>query len=131
MLTRFKTPLAKRIIVASLALLWNAMTYFLIMEQMDPVASQTLTDDYRTFIATRYTWELAAANLTYITGFVGIALLLLRRKEAVWAFGLSALTAAVTVIPTMIVAPLVIGLWMLAAALFAGLFARFAQRATA
>jgi hypothetical protein len=37
----------------------------------------------------------------------------------------------VTVIPTMIVAPLVIGLWMLAAALFAGLFARFAQRATA
>jgi len=128
MFSFLKKPLVRRWTVALLALSWNAMTYFLIMEQMDPIAAQTLTEEYQHFIEIRPVWELAAANLTYLAGFLGIVILLVGRKEAAWAFGFSAIAAAITVIPTFVLGPVIIGFWMLMATVFAALFAWFAHR---
>ncbi|WP_170162649.1 hypothetical protein [Pacificibacter maritimus] len=72
--------------VALTALAFNSMVYFLVREQMDPVAAMNLTDEYRHFIEIRPIWELFAANLTYVTGFLAVPFLLLRRKPAVWLF---------------------------------------------
>lgn len=129
MLAILKKPIVRLGAVALCALAINGMIYFLVQEQMDPVAAMTLTDDYRHFIDVRPTWELIAANVTYIAGLLAIPFLLLRRKPAVWLFGLSAFAAAVTVLPTFILGPFVIGAIMLVDAVLNALFTWFSIRA--
>jgi hypothetical protein len=131
MLSILKHPIVATCGVALCALGLNSMIYFLVQEQMDPVASQTLTDDYRHFIEVRPIWEFIAVHLTYIAGFLAIPFLLLRRKPSVWLFGISAAAAGLTLLPTFILGPFVIGIIMLIAALGAVLFTWFAVRAQA
>lgn len=114
--------------VALVALAVNSMIYFLVREQMDPVAALTLTDDYRQFIEVRPIWELIAANVTYVAGFLAIPFLVFRRKPAVWLFGISAVAAGLTLPPTFILGPAVIGAIMLVATLFAVFFVWFARK---
>ena len=114
--------------VALVALAVNSMIYFLVREQMDPVAALTLTDDYRHFIEVRPIWELIAANVTYVAGFLAIPFLVFRRKPAVWLFGISAVAAGLTLPPTFILGPAVIGAIMLVATLFAVFFVWFARK---
>lgn len=115
--------------VALVALALNAMVYFLVREQMDPVAALTLTDDYRHFIEIRPIWELIAANLTYVAGILAVPFLVLRRKPAVWLFAISTVAAAITLGPTFLLGPLVIGVIMLVVTLAAALFTWFSIRA--
>ena len=123
-----KKPAVTLGLVAVVALIWNGMVYALIREQLDPVAAQTLTDDYRHFIDIRLIWELTAAHITYIAGLIGAVLLVVQRKEAAWAFALSTVAAAITVIPTFVLGPAIIGTIMLVVTIVAGLFTWFARR---
>lgn len=113
------------------ALIFNSMVYFLVREQMDPVAALTLTDEYRHFIEIRPVWELIAANLTYVTGILAVPFLLLRRKPAVWLFAISAVAAGATLGPTFILGPFAIGVIMLIATLAAALFTWFSIKTLA
>ena len=124
----FQNPTARRLGIALAALVWNGMVFALIKEQMDPVAAQTLTDDYRDFIDIRPIWELAAANLTYVAGLLGALLMAANRRSAVWAFGLSTLAAAITVIPTFVLGPAIIGAIMVVVTLVAALFTWLARK---
>lgn len=123
-----KKPAVTLGLVAVVALIWNGMVYALIREQLDPVAAQTLTDDYRHFIDIRPIWELTAAHITYIAGLIGAVLLVVQRKEAAWAFALSTVAAAITVISTFVLGPAIIGTIMLVVTIVAGLFTWFARR---
>lgn len=129
MLSILRHPIVQICGVALAALAVNSMIYFLVREQMDPVAALTLTDDYRHFIAIRPIWELIAAHVTYGAGILAIPFLLLRRKPAVWLFGISAIAAGITLAPTFILGPFAIGIIMLIAALAAALFTWFSARA--
>lgn len=115
--------------VALAVLAVNSIVYFLVREQMDPVAALTLTDEYQHFIAVRPIWELIAANLTYVTGILAIPFLLLRRKPAVWLFVISTIAAGITLAPTFILGPFVIGVIMLIATLCAAFFTWFSIKA--
>jgi len=128
MLTVLRHPIVLIGSVALVALAVNSMIYFLVREQMDPVAALTLTDDYRHFIEVRPIWELIAANVTYVAGFLAIPFLVFRRKPAVWLFGISAVAAGLTLPPTFILGPAVIGAIMLVATLFAVFFVWFARK---
>ena len=128
MLTVLRHPIVLIGSVALVALAVNSMIYFLVREQMDPVAALTLTDDYRHFIEVRPIWELIAANVTYVAGFLAIPFLVFRRKPAVWLFGISAVAAGLTLPPTFILGPVVIGAIMLVATLFAVFFVWFARK---
>lgn len=128
MLTVLRHPIVLIGSVALVALAVNSMIYFLVREQMDPVAALTLTDDYRHFIEVRPIWELIAANVTYAAGLSAIPFLVLRRKPAVWLFGISAVAAGLTLPPTFILGPFVIGAIMLVATLFAVFFVWFARK---
>lgn len=123
-----KHPFLHICAVALCALAINGMIYFLVREQLDPVASLTLTDDYRYFIEVRPFWELIAAQGTYIAGFLAIPFLMLRLRPAVWLFALSAIAAVVTLPPTFILGPAIIGGIMLFAAISAILFTWFSVK---
>lgn len=128
MLSILRHPTVQVCGVALAALAFNSMVYFLIREQMDPVAALTLTDEYRHFIDIRPIWELIAAHLTYVTGILAVPFLLLRRKPAVWLFAISTVAAGVTLAPTFFLGPFVIGVIMLIVTLAAALFTWFSSK---
>ncbi len=73
-------------VVGIFALVWNVILSMNLFEQMSPAGVAALPEDYQIFFTNRPQWAFAGFAVSVVAGLLAAVALLLRRKQAIWAF---------------------------------------------
>jgi hypothetical protein len=129
--TGLPRSMAKMVFWASavIALVWNGLGCVNFVQQLSPAGLATLPPEYLVLIENRPGWAIVAFALSVLGGLIGAILMLLRRRTAVIAFGVSLVGAIGSLVPAFQFGSTSVVIGTALSVVLAGLFMWISKRA--